>query len=34
MIAPNEWGRRAPYDHLASVRLLGDHTWEVMEVGV
>ena len=31
MIAPNEWGRRNPYDHLASVRLLGDHTWEVME---
>ncbi len=34
MIAPAEWGRRAPYEHLASVRLLGDHTWEVMEGGV
>jgi len=34
MIAPNEWGRKTPYDHLASVRLLGDHTWEVMEGGV
>lgn len=31
MIAPGEWGRRAPYEHLATVRLLGDHTWEVLE---
>ena len=30
MIAPNEWGRRQPYEHIASVRLLGDHTWEVV----
>ncbi|HAD11308.1 MAG TPA: DUF2452 domain-containing protein [Saprospirales bacterium] len=34
MIAPEEWGRRNPYEHLASVRLLGDHTWEVLEGGV
>lgn len=34
MIAPAEWGRRAPYEHLATVRLLGDHTWEVLEGGV
>ncbi len=34
MIAPHEWGRKAPYEHLASVRLLGDHTWEVLEGGV
>ena len=34
MISPAEWGRRMPYDHLASVRLLGDHTWEVVEGGV
>lgn len=31
MIAPSEWGRKAPYEHLATVRLLGDHTWEVLE---
>jgi len=31
MISPSEWGRKAPYEHLATVRLLGDHTWEVME---
>lgn len=34
MIAPSEWGRKAPYDHLATVRLLGDHTWEVMDGNV
>lgn len=34
MIAPVEWGRKVPYEHLATVRLLGDHTWEVMEGGV
>ena len=31
MIAPAEWGRKAPYEYLATVRLLGDHTWEVRE---
>jgi hypothetical protein len=30
MIGPNEWGRKKPYEHLATVRLLGDHTWEVL----
>ncbi|MEO6759064.1 MAG: DUF2452 domain-containing protein [Saprospiraceae bacterium] len=34
MIAPEEWGRKKPYAHLATVRLLGDHTWEVLEGGV
>jgi hypothetical protein len=34
MVAPSEWGRKQPYEHLASVRLLGDHTWEVLEGGV
>ncbi|MBV6443061.1 MAG: DUF2452 domain-containing protein [Haliscomenobacteraceae bacterium CHB4] len=34
MIAPAEWGRKEPYEHLATVRLLGDHTWEVLEGGV
>jgi Protein of unknown function (DUF2452) len=34
MIAPLEWGRRQPYEYLASVRLLGDHTWEVLNGGV
>ena len=34
MVSPAEWGERSPYEHLASVRLLGDHTWEVLEGGV
>lgn len=31
LISPQEWGKNPPYDHLVSVRLLGDHTWEVLE---
>lgn len=34
LIAPAEWGRSGPYEFMASVRLLGDHTWEIMEGGV
>ncbi len=30
MVAPEEWGRKKPFEHLASCRLLGDHTWEVL----
>ena len=31
MVAPAEWGRKQPYEYLATVRLLGDHTWEIMD---
>lgn len=32
MIAPNEWGRSFPYKtHVETVKMLGDHTWEVIE---
>jgi len=33
MIAPDEWGKSKPADlhFMASVRLLSDHTWEVIE---
>lgn len=31
MVAPAEWGKKAPYNFLATVRLLGDHTWEIIE---
>ncbi len=32
MVAPNEWGRSFPWEkHIATVRLLGDQTWEVLE---
>lgn len=30
MVAPTEWGKRSPYEFLATVRLLSDHTWEVI----
>lgn len=32
MIGPDEWGRsKNPGDHIATVKLLPDHTWEVLE---
>lgn len=32
MIAPNEWGGRCKYDRfVATAKLLGDHTWDVIE---
>ena len=32
MISPREWGKRLPFNSfIASVRLLSDHTWEVMK---
>lgn len=31
LIAPNEWGRaKKPLKHIATVRLLGDHSWQVL----
>jgi Protein of unknown function (DUF2452) len=30
LIAPDEWGRNQPYRYLATVQLLYDHTWEVL----
>jgi|JI81BgreenRNA_FD_contig_51_1259120_length_683_multi_2_in_0_out_0_1 hypothetical protein len=32
LIAPNEWGRAKKFaKHIASAKLLADHTWEVIE---
>lgn len=31
MVAPDEWGRSNPLTFVASVRLLADHTWEILE---
>lgn len=32
LIGPNEWGRSVKFEHhIASVRLLGDQTWEILE---
>lgn len=31
MIAPDEWGRKRPFERcVASVKLLSDHTWELI----
>ena len=32
MVSPGEWGKQMPYDKfVASVKLLSDHTWEILE---
>ncbi|MFY7786842.1 MAG: DUF2452 domain-containing protein [Thermoflexibacteraceae bacterium] len=32
LIAPNEWGNSKKYQkHLATVKLLADHTWEILD---
>ena len=31
LVSPAEWGPRPPYQYIATVKLLGDHTWEVVE---
>ncbi len=31
MVAPYEWGKKAPYEFVATVRLLSDHTWEIID---
>jgi hypothetical protein len=30
MVAPGEWGTKPPYEFTASVRLLSDHTWDII----
>jgi hypothetical protein len=32
MVGPEEWGRRSPYTFVATVKLLADHTWEILEI--
>ena len=31
MIGPDEWGKNCPMEFKASVKLLADHTWEILE---
>ncbi len=34
LVSPDEWGKSLPYEKfLATVRLLADHTWDVIEKG-
>lgn len=32
MVSPEEWGPQPPYLFVATVHLLSDHTWEILEV--
>lgn len=31
LVSPQEWGKQSPYEFVAAVKLLADHTWEVMD---
>jgi Protein of unknown function (DUF2452) len=31
MIAPDDWGGNAPYIFVATIKLLADHTWDILE---
>ena len=31
MIGPQEWGRSKPYEFQATVKLLADHTWDILD---
>ena len=31
MIGPTEWGKNSPFQFLATVKLLSDHTWDILE---
>ena len=32
LVSPEEWGKKPPYTYVASVKLLSDHTWDVLEM--
>ena len=31
MVSPREWGANGPYTYVATIKLLGDHTWDVLD---
>lgn len=31
LIAKNEWGRSSSFEFIATIKLLADHTWDVLE---
>jgi len=31
MVGPEEWGDNPPYEFISEVKLLSDHTWEIIE---
>ena len=32
LVGPGEWGKKPPFDYVATVRLLSDHTWDVEDM--
>jgi hypothetical protein len=30
MIGPEEWGKTKPYEFVATVKLMADHTWDIL----
>ena len=33
MVGPDEWGSNPPYAFIGTVKMLSDHTWEILEQG-
>jgi len=33
MVSPGEWGKKMPYDFVATIKLLADHTWDILATG-
>lgn len=31
LIGPNEWGSKPPYEFEATVRMMADHTWDIID---
>lgn len=31
LVSPTEWGNNPPYHYIATIKLLADHTWDVLE---
>ena len=31
LVSPEEWGANPPFEFVSSVKLMSDHTWEVLE---
>ncbi|MEM6398328.1 MAG: DUF2452 domain-containing protein [Bacteroidota bacterium] len=31
LVSPAEWGANPPYHYIATIKLLADHTWEIIE---
>lgn len=31
MISPHEWGDRCPYHFISTVKLMADHTWQIID---